>query len=44
MYTAQDEAAIGDRVFAEIVKNNENGRRLEAQFASGHVFAVQSCL
>ena len=43
MYAAQDEAAIVDKVFAEIVKNNENGRRLEAQFASGNVFSVQSC-
>ena len=41
-FTVQDEAAIVDKVFAEIVKNNENGRRLEAQFSSGNVFAVQS--
>ena len=42
MYTARDDAAMVDKVLAEIVKDNENGRRLEAQFASD-VFAVQSC-
>ena len=42
MNTAQDETAIVDWVLTEIVKNNENGRRLEARRVSGPVFDVQS--
>ena len=38
MFTIQDEAAIVDNGLAEIVKNNENGRKLKVQLASGNVF------
>ena len=42
-YAAGNETDIADRIFAKMVKQTEDGRKLEGVYASGTVFKGESC-